>query len=148
MRAPACREPSCRQPLGARSFPPLRVTKARAPTINRAIANPIPDSQAKTGSTCPLVPVVRRGRVTWATGTRPPMPRIVVVVVGAAVVIGPRGALLGTTTGGGATTVVVTPARVVDEALGRVVVVLGLVTGMVEREVGGAVVAGVVVIVT
>ena len=52
------------------------------------MAKPIPESQAKTGLTCPFVPAVRSGRVAGATGTRPPIPWMVVVVGGSVVVVG------------------------------------------------------------
>lgn len=50
--------------------------------MSNAMANPMPDSQAKTGSTCPLLLAVCSGTVSGDAGSRPSMPAIVVEVVG------------------------------------------------------------------
>jgi hypothetical protein len=52
------------------------------------MANPIPDSQANTGFTWPLLPVVWSGTVAGALGSRPPIAAIVVVGAGAGAVVG------------------------------------------------------------
>ena len=55
--------------------------------MTMARKNPTPDRMANTGLTCPLDPLVIKGRVTAGAGNRFPIGAIVVdVVVGAAVV--------------------------------------------------------------
>jgi hypothetical protein len=108
-----------------------------------ATRNPIPDSQAKRGSTWPLLLLVVRGRVTGAGGSRPPMAAMVVEVVE---VVGAVGA------GAGGVTVAGDTVRGLSGTAGAGTVTLGMIVagrgavvgGAVDGVGTGAVVAGVV----
>jgi hypothetical protein len=124
--------------------------------MTRARKNPTPDKMASKGLTCPLDPLVIKGRVTAGAGNRFPIGAIVVVVVvGAAVVAtGTYGSVttgnreLGELAGWGGTRfgAVAGGDRVVTEVAGVVWATVGGGVGVVRRanDVGGVEVRGIV----
>ena len=115
-----------------------RVATKRPTMITRTRKNPIPERSANTGLTCPLVPLVVRGRVAATCGSLFPMAAMVVDVVDVVATV-----LGGRVTRGNVTRGNVTTGLVVG---GVVFGVTRVVVGGTDRTVvGGAAVPMVVV---